>query len=60
MAVILAGLLWLAGPAPKSCNTLPAPVVGGMVTAPLLSLFVIPAVFLLLRRPTAKQVFPQP
>jgi Cu(I)/Ag(I) efflux system membrane protein CusA/SilA len=27
-----------------------APMVGGMVTAPLLSLFVVPAVYLLLRR----------
>ena len=27
-----------------------APMVGGMVTAPLLSLFVLPAVYLLLRR----------
>ena len=28
-----------------------APMVGGMITAPLLSMFVIPAVYLLLRRP---------
>lgn len=27
-----------------------APMVGGMITAPLLSMFVIPAVFLLMRR----------
>jgi len=27
-----------------------APMVGGMITAPLLSMFVIPAAFLLLRR----------
>jgi Cu(I)/Ag(I) efflux system membrane protein CusA/SilA len=27
------------------------PMVGGMITAPLLSMFVIPAVYLLLRRP---------
>ena len=27
-----------------------APMVGGMITAPLLSLFVIPAAYLLLRR----------
>jgi Cu(I)/Ag(I) efflux system membrane protein CusA/SilA len=27
-----------------------APMVGGMVTAPLLSMFVVPAVFLLMRR----------
>jgi Cu(I)/Ag(I) efflux system membrane protein CusA/SilA len=28
-----------------------APMVGGMITAPLLSMFVIPAAFLLMRRP---------
>jgi Cu(I)/Ag(I) efflux system membrane protein CusA/SilA len=27
-----------------------APMVGGMITAPLLSMFVVPAVYLLLRR----------
>jgi Cu(I)/Ag(I) efflux system membrane protein CusA/SilA len=27
-----------------------APMVGGMISAPLLSMFVVPAVFLLLRR----------
>ncbi|MBA3623043.1 MAG: hypothetical protein H0W48_00945 [Methylibium sp.] len=27
-----------------------APMVGGMVTAPLLSMFVVPAVYLLMRR----------
>ena len=32
-----------------------APMVGGMVTAPLLSMFVIPAVFLLLRRPRVRR-----
>jgi len=30
-----------------------APMVGGMVTAPLLSMFVIPAAYLLMRRPRA-------
>jgi Cu(I)/Ag(I) efflux system membrane protein CusA/SilA len=28
-----------------------APMVGGMITAPLLSMFVIPAAYLLMRRP---------
>ena len=28
-----------------------APMVGGMITAPLLSLFAIPAAYLLMRRP---------
>jgi Cu(I)/Ag(I) efflux system membrane protein CusA/SilA len=31
-----------------------APMVGGMVTAPLLSMLVIPAAYLLMRRPSAK------
>jgi Cu(I)/Ag(I) efflux system membrane protein CusA/SilA len=30
-----------------------APMVGGMVTAPLLSMFVVPVAYLLLRRPRA-------
>jgi Cu(I)/Ag(I) efflux system membrane protein CusA/SilA len=28
-----------------------APMIGGMITAPLLSMFVIPAAYLLMRRP---------
>ncbi len=31
-----------------------APMVGGMITAPLLSLFVIPAAYLLMRRRTLR------
>jgi len=30
-----------------------APMVGGMITAPLLSMFVVPVAYLLLRRPRA-------
>jgi hypothetical protein len=33
-----------------------APMVGGMITAPLLSNFVIPAVYLLLRRPRGLRI----
>jgi Cu(I)/Ag(I) efflux system membrane protein CusA/SilA len=33
-----------------------APMVGGMVTAPLLSMFVVPAVFLLMRRSRVRSV----
>lgn len=33
-----------------------APMVGGMITAPLLSMFVIPAVYLLMRRPRERWV----
>jgi len=59
VAVILAGLLpimWSGGTGSEVMQRIAAPMVGGMVTAPLLSLFVIPAVFLLLRRPSTKQV----
>jgi Cu(I)/Ag(I) efflux system membrane protein CusA/SilA len=31
-------------------------MLGGMVTAPLLSLFIVPAVYALLRRPRGKHV----
>jgi Cu(I)/Ag(I) efflux system membrane protein CusA/SilA len=37
-----------------------APMIGGMITAPLLSMFVLPAAYLLLRRPRPeKPVNPQ-
>ena len=54
VAVILAGLLpimWGAGTGSEVMQKIAAPMVGGMITAPLLSMFVIPAVYLLLRRP---------
>jgi Cu(I)/Ag(I) efflux system membrane protein CusA/SilA len=53
VAVILGGLLpimWGAGTGSEVMQRIAAPMVGGMVTAPLLSLFVIPAAYLLLRR----------
>ncbi len=56
VAVILAGLLpimWGAGTGSEVMQRIAAPMVGGMVTAPLLSMFVLPAVYLLLRRPRA-------
>jgi Cu(I)/Ag(I) efflux system membrane protein CusA/SilA len=34
-----------------------APMVGGMITAPLLSMFVVPAVYFLIRRPREKKAF---
>ncbi len=52
VAVILAGLLpimWGAGTGSEVMQRIAAPMVGGMITAPLLSMFVIPAAFLLLR-----------
>ncbi|WP_295496604.1 efflux RND transporter permease subunit [uncultured Ralstonia sp.] len=53
VAVILAGLIpimWSHGTGSEVMQRIAAPMVGGMVTAPLLSLFVVPAVYLLLRR----------
>jgi Cu(I)/Ag(I) efflux system membrane protein CusA/SilA len=53
VAVILAGLLpivWGSGTGSEVMSRIAAPMLGGMVTAPLLSLFVVPAAFLLLRR----------
>ena len=54
VAVILAGLfpiMWGAGTGSEVMQRIAAPMVGGMITAPLLSMLVIPAVYLLLRRP---------
>jgi Cu(I)/Ag(I) efflux system membrane protein CusA/SilA len=53
VAVIVAGLLPImfgAGTGSEVMQRIAAPMVGGMLTAPLLSLFVIPAAFLLMRR----------
>ena len=53
VAVILAGLfpiMWGAGTGSEVMQRIAAPMVGGMLTAPLLSMFVIPAAYMLLRR----------
>jgi len=53
VAVIIAGLLpilWGSGTGSEVMSRIAAPMVGGMVTAPLLSLFVVPAAYLLMRR----------
>ena len=53
VAVILAGLfpiLWTGGAGAEVMRRIAAPLVGGMITAPLLSLLVIPAAYLLIRR----------
>ena len=58
VAVILAGLLpimWSSGTGAEVMQRIAAPMVGGMVTAPLLSMLVIPAAYLLLRRPTVSR-----
>jgi len=53
VAVIVAGLVPAmigAGTGSEIMQRIAAPMVGGMITAPLLSMFVVPAVYLLLRR----------
>lgn len=53
VAVILAGLfpiMWGSGAGSELMQRIAAPMVGGMITAPLLSMFVIPAAYLLMRR----------
>ena len=53
VAVIIAGLLPIllgGGAGSEVMSRIAAPMVGGMLSAPLLSLFVLPAAYLLLRR----------
>ncbi len=53
VAVILAGLVpivWGTGTGSEVMSRIAAPMLGGMVTAPLLSLFIVPAVYALMRR----------
>ena len=53
VAVILAGLLpimWGSGTGSEVMQRIAAPMVGGMLTAPLLSMLIIPVVYFLLRR----------
>jgi Cu(I)/Ag(I) efflux system membrane protein CusA/SilA len=53
VAVIIAGLIPImygTGTGSEVMQRIAAPMVGGMITAPLLSMFVVPAVYLLLRR----------
>ncbi|KVC69421.1 cation transporter [Burkholderia ubonensis] len=58
VAVVLAGLVPIMvghGAGSEVMQRIAAPMVGGMVTAPLLSMFVIPAAWFLLRRRRARQ-----
>jgi copper/silver efflux system protein len=53
VAVILAGLVpivWGSGTGAEIMSRIAAPMLGGMITAPLLSLLVVPAAYALLRR----------
>lgn len=58
VATIMAGLLpimWGGGTGSEIMQRIAAPMVGGMVSAPLLSMLVIPALFLLLHRNTVEK-----
>jgi Cu(I)/Ag(I) efflux system membrane protein CusA/SilA len=53
VAVILAGLIPIligSGTGSETMSRIAAPMVGGMLTAPLLSLFVLPAAYWLLKK----------
>ena len=65
VAVILAGLLpimWGGGTGSEVMQRIAAPMVGGMITAPLLSMLVVPAAFALLmrRRLRGREVVAEP
>ena len=58
VAVIIAGLLpimWGSGSGSELMRRIAAPMIGGMVTATLLSMFVVPAAYLLMRRRQASK-----
>ena len=58
VAVILAGLVpivWGSGTGSEVMSRIAAPMLGGMITAPLLSLFVVPAVYALIQRRSKKE-----
>jgi copper/silver efflux system protein len=62
VAVIIAGLVPLfigTGAGSEVMQRIAAPMIGGMVTAPLLSMFVVPAVYLLLNRRRLSQTSAQ-
>jgi Cu(I)/Ag(I) efflux system membrane protein CusA/SilA len=68
VAVVVAGLVPImigAGTGSEVMQRIAAPMVGGMITAPLLSMFVVPAAYLLLRqreagaRPVSTTTTPQ-
>ena len=53
VAVILAGLapiMWSEGTGSQVMQRIAAPMIGGMITAPLLSMLVVPAAYYLMRR----------
>lgn len=63
VAVILAGLipiLFGTGTGSEVMSRIAAPMVGGMITAPLLSMLVIPAAYLLMRSPKRRSSVQHP
>ena len=63
VAVIIAGLVPVmigSGTGSEVMQRIAAPMVGGMITAPLLSMFVVPAVYLLMRRRQLRAPAPLP
>jgi Cu(I)/Ag(I) efflux system membrane protein CusA/SilA len=61
VTVIVAGLLpilWGSGTGSEIMRRIAAPMVGGMLSAPLLSLFVLPAAYRLMRRPRPATISP--
>ncbi|MCF5392793.1 hypothetical protein GIV99_27205, partial [Pseudomonas syringae] len=53
VAVIIAGLvpiLWASGTGSEVMKRIATPMVGGMITAPLLSMLVLPAAYWLMKR----------
>ncbi len=53
VSVIVAGLLpimWSHGTGSEVMQRIAAPMIGGMITAPLLSLLVLPALYRMLKR----------
>ncbi len=61
VAVIIAGLAPILighGAGSEVMSRIAAPMIGGMVTAPLLSMLVVPAAYLLMRRRTARDRLP--
>ena len=63
VAVILAGLIPIligTGTGSEVMSRIAAPMVGGMITAPLLSMLIIPAAYLLMRRPKHHSIVQHP
>jgi copper/silver efflux system protein len=52
--------MWGEGSGSEVMQRIAAPMVGGMITAPLLSMLVIPAAYLLMRRRRARAAVAAP